>query len=190
MKRPPRSDKRARTRQALIDAAAEVIGERGLDRTSLEEVAARAGMSRGAIYGNFANKEELFLAVAATRWRPVMAPPGPPGESLRDRMHRHGLAVAAAAEERKREAVGATSFVQYALTHEHLRVLIEQANAMVYAAAEERLISGLPAGDRPENPAAFVRAVHALTDGLMMLHALTPSLITHDMIVAAFESLA
>ena len=64
--------KRARTRQQLIAAAAKVIGEKGYDRTTLEEVAARAGMSRGAIYGNFKDKEQLFLAVIEHHWQPIV----------------------------------------------------------------------------------------------------------------------
>src|SRR4026209_497441 len=101
----PRGDKRQRTRARLIEVAGEVIAEKGLDRTSLEEIAERAGMSRGAIYGNFRDKEELFLAVAATRWAPIT--PGPnAGTTLRERMRSHGEAVAAAAVARRPEAVG------------------------------------------------------------------------------------
>jgi len=59
--------KRARTSEKLISAAAAVIGEKGYDRATLEEIAARAGMTRGAVYGNFKNKEELFLALIASR---------------------------------------------------------------------------------------------------------------------------
>ena len=56
----PRGGKRARTREKLISAAAAIIGEKGYDRAPLEEIAARAGMTRGAVYGNFKNKEETL----------------------------------------------------------------------------------------------------------------------------------
>jgi AcrR family transcriptional regulator len=68
----PKGGKRDRTRAQLIEAAAQVIGEKGYDRVTLEEVAARAGMTRGAIYGNFKNREELILAVVGTRWQPII----------------------------------------------------------------------------------------------------------------------
>ena len=42
----PSGGKRERTRAKLIEAAAEVIGEKGYDRASLEEIAASAGMTR------------------------------------------------------------------------------------------------------------------------------------------------
>ena len=85
--------KRSRTRMKLIDAAAAVIGEKGFDRASLEEIAARAGMTRGAVYGNFKNKDELFLALIATVWKPIM-PPLKPGASLKRQMRILGKAVA------------------------------------------------------------------------------------------------
>ena len=47
---PPSGGKRARTRKALIEAATEVVAEKGFDRASFEEVARRAGMTRGAVY--------------------------------------------------------------------------------------------------------------------------------------------
>jgi AcrR family transcriptional regulator len=55
-----RAESQARTRQALLDAAGEVFAERGLQRTSVEAIAERAGYTRGAFYSNFASKEELF----------------------------------------------------------------------------------------------------------------------------------
>lgn len=51
------------TRNQILDAAERVFVERGIAHTSLEDVAARAGFTRGAIYGHFRNKGELFAAV-------------------------------------------------------------------------------------------------------------------------------
>lgn len=58
-----RAAKKERTRRLLIEATAEVIGERGFHATSLMEVAARAGLTTGAVYSNFRSKQDLFLAV-------------------------------------------------------------------------------------------------------------------------------
>lgn len=62
-KRETRVERQARTRTELLATAAEVFGERGYDRASVEEIAERAGYSHGAVYSNFAGKEDLFLAV-------------------------------------------------------------------------------------------------------------------------------
>ena len=199
MPRPPRDvtptpvkpgSKREATRARLIDVAAEVMGEKGLEGTSLEEVAARAGMTRGAIYGNFRNKEDLFLAVAASRWKPIIPPPSPPGTPFKERMRILGEAVADAVPERRARAVGATSFVLYALTHQELRLLLAGANEQIYAMAAARMAESIPAEELPMPPEQLVRVIHALTDGLLALAALTPELITREVIVGAFTALA
>ena len=56
--------RREATRQRLLDAAAQVFAEVGLDGASVETVCERAGYTRGAFYSNFESKEELFLELA------------------------------------------------------------------------------------------------------------------------------
>jgi AcrR family transcriptional regulator len=62
-KRPTRAEKQVQTRAQLIDAAARVFARRGFQTATVEEIAEQAGYSHGAVYSNFAGKEELFLAV-------------------------------------------------------------------------------------------------------------------------------
>jgi len=52
-----------RTRQEILAAARRVFARQGVTRTTLEEIAAAAGVTRGAIYWHFANKTELFFAM-------------------------------------------------------------------------------------------------------------------------------
>ncbi len=51
------------TREHLLDAAEEAFYELGVAKTSLEEIARRAGVTRGAIYWHFRNKMDLFNAM-------------------------------------------------------------------------------------------------------------------------------
>ncbi|MDR2787294.1 MAG: TetR family transcriptional regulator [Candidatus Accumulibacter sp.] len=51
------------TRNAILDAAEIVFQERGVSKTSLAEIAAAAGVTRGAVYWHFANKVDLFEAM-------------------------------------------------------------------------------------------------------------------------------
>ena len=51
------------TRQQILDAARQVFHARGVSRTTLEQVAKAAGVTRGAVYWHFANKTELFFAM-------------------------------------------------------------------------------------------------------------------------------
>src|SRR5580692_8228918 len=94
-RRRPKGDKRERTRAKLVKAAGELVREQGYERTTLEAVARRAGMTRGAIYGNFKDREELFLAIAGTRWAPI-APALKPGATLAEHMRVLAEAVIAA----------------------------------------------------------------------------------------------
>jgi len=51
------------TRQRIIEAAREVFLSRGVSRTSIEQVANQAGVTRGAVYWHFSDKKALFSAM-------------------------------------------------------------------------------------------------------------------------------
>ncbi|QKJ18532.1 TetR/AcrR family transcriptional regulator [Microbacterium hominis] len=59
------SRRREATRRKLMDAAAQVFAEVGLDAASVEAICERAGFTRGAFYSNFETKDELFLELVA-----------------------------------------------------------------------------------------------------------------------------
>ena len=67
MARMTRAESRVRTREQVIAAAADVFTQKGFHGASLEEIAESAGYSRGAVYSNFSDKTELFLAVRDER---------------------------------------------------------------------------------------------------------------------------
>jgi AcrR family transcriptional regulator len=79
---PRRLQKRAETRQRLLDAAAAVIAEKGLAGASVMEIAQRAGLTTGAIYSNFRSKEALLLAVVSDQMEQVMGEPPPANADL------------------------------------------------------------------------------------------------------------
>ena len=55
------------TQAKILDAAEAIFSEQGFEKTQLEEVASRAGYTRGAIYAHYSSKEELFLALMEHR---------------------------------------------------------------------------------------------------------------------------
>ncbi len=63
-----RSEKREQTRAQLLDAAATVFAQRGLDGATVDDVAAHAGFTKGAVYAHFGSKDELFLAMLEQRY--------------------------------------------------------------------------------------------------------------------------
>ena len=72
-RRLTRKEKQADTRQRLMQAAAKVFAERGLHHASIDELAERAGFTKGAFYANFSSKEELFLAMLDERFAARLA---------------------------------------------------------------------------------------------------------------------
>jgi len=67
-RRLTQAEAKERTRQELVAAAARVFAQKGFAGASLEEIAEAAGYSTGAVYYNFAGKEELFLELIRSGW--------------------------------------------------------------------------------------------------------------------------
>jgi AcrR family transcriptional regulator len=66
-KRLTQEQRRQQTRDALLAAAGRVFAARGFHGASLDAIAEDAGVTRGAVYYNFADKEELFLELLDRR---------------------------------------------------------------------------------------------------------------------------
>jgi len=74
----PRSEQ---AEQAIIEAALELFGERGVGGVCVEAVAARAGVGKATIYRRWSSKEELLIAALGLLKSPL---PQPRGESVRE----------------------------------------------------------------------------------------------------------
>src|ERR687888_2561811 len=59
-----RKEAQGKTRKRVLAAAAKVFARRGYHQATVDEIASEAGFTIGALYSNFAGKEELFLALA------------------------------------------------------------------------------------------------------------------------------
>jgi AcrR family transcriptional regulator len=66
-KRLSRKEKQEETRRRLLDAAERVFLRRGLQGSSVEEIAAEAGFTRGAFYSNYKSKNELVVELLHAR---------------------------------------------------------------------------------------------------------------------------
>ena len=64
---PTRSNRQARTRDELVQAADRLFTANGFHATTVDAVADAAGYTKGAVYSNFASKEDLFFAVYERR---------------------------------------------------------------------------------------------------------------------------
>lgn len=66
--------RRAKTRERLLDAASAVIAEKGPDATSIEEIVAAAGVSRGTFYNYFPTTDDLVGALNLRSTEVFLAP--------------------------------------------------------------------------------------------------------------------
>jgi AcrR family transcriptional regulator len=94
-RRLTRDDKRRANQGRILQAARKVFAQHGYHGATIGEIADEAGLSNGAVYYNFANKEDLFLALL-DQWRTelirdvetAVGPTGSaePGHSFQDEM--------------------------------------------------------------------------------------------------------
>jgi AcrR family transcriptional regulator len=187
-RRRPKGDKRARTRAKLLQAARELVQEKGYAGTSMEEVARRAGMTSGAIYGNFKNRGELFVALGHTYWAPIK-PDIKPGSTFAEKMRALAEATIAAIPERRSAAVGRLTGMAYTLSDEELAAQVRAFTAQSYERGAAWLNDEAGDGDLPMTPDLLVRVIHALTEGLVLQRLLTPELVPDEVFYAAFTML-
>jgi AcrR family transcriptional regulator len=198
MRRPDRNsdqqlrtkgDKRERTRVALLEAARALIREKGHEAATLEAIAERAGMTTGAIYGNFKNREDLFIALANAYWAPIKPKVGP-GASFAEVMSALAEATIASIADREPVVMGRLTGMAYAIGNEEMRQRVVAVTRDSYAFGEEWLESVVPKEQLPMPADKLVRVLHAMIEGLTFQRLLTPELISNDVIRAAFRALA
>lgn len=188
-RRKPKGDKRERTRAKLLEAARQLVREEGYEHTTLEAVAKRAGMTTGAIYGNFKNREELFVALGQTYW-PDIKPKVKPDASFAEIMRALAKATIEVIPDRSAAAVGRLTGVAYTLRHEDLLAQVQAVTARSYAMGAEWLLTVADPDELPMPAEQLVRVIHALSEGLVLQALLTPDLFPRSVFYAAFDALA
>jgi AcrR family transcriptional regulator len=188
-RRRPKGDKRDRTRAKLLEAARSLVREKGYECTTLDAIAQRAGVTTGAIYGNFKNRDELFLSLGQTYWAPIK-PDVRPRATFPEIMRALADATLAAIPDRSAAAVGRLTGLAYTLTHQELRANAAEFTAQSYALGEQWLRSVTKEEDLPMPADQLVRVIHALTEGLVFQRLLTPELMPDEIFRAAFAALA
>lgn len=175
-----RKEKQSRTRAALLDAAAELFIQRGFRHVSLDEIADRAGVTKGAVYSNFADKEDLFAAVCLSRATSVDTS-ALVDDSLTFEEQMRALAISAGeaslSEENAALAALELEMCQLAITSERAQKWVAAAHAfnrqslagVVEAAAKKKgtAVPHLP----PEELATILRAT---IQGLMQQRVAAP----------------
>jgi hypothetical protein len=146
-------------------------------------------MTTGAIYGNFKNRDELFISLGQTYWAPIK-PQVKPGSSFAAIMRAMAEATIAAIPDRSAAAVGRLTGMAYTLAHEELRAQVREITAQSYAFGEQWLRAFTKEEELPIPADQLVRVLHAMTEGLVFQRLLTPELVPDGIFRAAFGALA
>jgi AcrR family transcriptional regulator len=186
--RPKPGGKRERTRAALIAATLDVVAEKGFAAASLDAIAARAGMSRGAIYSNFAGRGELLLAAMGSKGL-TLAPAYTPGGSFRDHLRAMARALVAALPQARGEAKFMAEFQLYALADPELRRDIAAGYAGAFAQVAD-FLAEQHAAELLLPPRQMAVAMQAVALGLMCQSLLTPDEVTAEVVIATIEAFA
>jgi hypothetical protein len=187
-RRRPKGDKRARTRAKIVEAAAFVTLEKGFEHATVQEIARRAGVSNGAVYGNFKNRDELFASIGPAYW-PRVRVQVKAGASFPEIMRALAEATVGVMPERQRRGAGRYSGLAYGLTNEALRAASAGNAVEAYARAESWWRSVIDEDHLPAPVDIWVRIVAAMIEGLTYCRLFTPELTPDEVIYAAFEAL-
>lgn len=186
--RPRRGDKRERTREALIEATLAVVAEKGFAAASLDEIAARAGMTKGAIYSNFQGKAHLLTA--ARRSKALGLDPWfEPGANLAEVIREMGEALIRLLPRAQGEAAFIAEFNLYALADPELGRRMADLYSRQFAASAEVTARVFP-GQLAIDNRAFAVVVQSLALGLLYQSFLTPDEVTEETVRAAFAAMA
>jgi len=185
-----RAESKERTRQRLLAEAQRLFRERGYAATSLEQIAEAAEVTKGAIYGHFASKEDLLLgAIEAGRdtTPEYVTMLNDESRPLRERLAEFGRA---AATERPGDVAELAMFLEF------FAALLRAPDALQrYSSGLERQLRAM-AGTDSEEPAAGTTPVQAWTIGLALVVGLqiyqrmAPGLVTPEVFERALGLLA
>jgi AcrR family transcriptional regulator len=174
-----RQERKSQTRERLIDAAATVFAQRGFETASLDEVAAAAGYTKGAVYSNFASKTDLLIALIERRIDSQSA-------QYSRRFEGQDLATAARSIEaepglgmelEKQWVVLAVEFWLHAMRDEHTRLLVAEQYERARTEVSKFLVAsgyGQHGHEAPLEPRDMAIVIEALGTGLSLQAALDP----------------
>ncbi|AGP37909.1 hypothetical protein BE04_28225 [Sorangium cellulosum] len=172
----------AATREQILDAALLVFGRKGYSAATLQDVAAEAGLTRGAVYWHFKGKVELYAALVGERFAranevfvEALSPSYSPLESI-ERLLTRSLEVLD--EDPEYRAVLSITLFKTELLPE-LEPAFQQKVASVRRLVDtiaDLVRKGIAAGqiDRAADPKAAALAAVSLVNGATALHLMDP----------------
>src|SRR5580692_8058111 len=189
MARMTRAESKERTRQRLLAEAQRLFRERGYAATSLEQIAEAAEVTKGAIYGHFASKEDLMLSALEAAPAPDYSTTlNDQSRPLRERLAQYSRAVSA-------EQPGDAA--ELAVMLEFWAALLRSPDALprYRARVEGRLQALADPGDDDESSTPTMALQdwaigQAMLAGLQIYKRLAPGVVTPEVFERAFLLLA
>ncbi len=185
-------------RRRLLDAALEVFAERGFAGASLDRVAAVAGLTKGAIYSNFASKDDLFFAMmkdqALNRLETIRTflAVTAVDSNRRQALHDIGRLLTEAFTEQREWELVLLDFWRRAVRDDEVRLQFVAHRRALRAAIADRVeqvlgrapvVGGLTVDD-------VVTVVLALSNGLAIEQYVDPDLVSDDLFGRVLAMLA
>jgi AcrR family transcriptional regulator len=183
---PSRAERQALTRTALVDASERLFIAQGFHATSLDAVAAEAGYTKGAVYSNFASKEDLFFTVYERRLKARVAE----FEALlkaaplaRDAIEAITRTAALRSERDDGWLAVFFEFWAHVLRHEELRERFAALHARVIEPLEAALVRHAEeVGEAlPEDPRKLATARYAMQLGLQLERLTQPDVVDPEL---------
>jgi AcrR family transcriptional regulator len=180
-------------RAEILDAAGLCFAERGFDATTIDEIAARAGVSKGAIYWHFEGKRALltalvdhFFDVMLAAYRGLIAGKDSVRESLQALFE---LTLSNPPDEVPIGPLG-LELAAHATRDEELRQYIEHLFRRLREVVLEPIERGIQTGEiQAIDPHRAVATIFAVLDGLMVQKVITPEPDQEATWIAAVELL-
>jgi AcrR family transcriptional regulator len=196
-RRLTRAEGKARTRGRLLAAAAEVFARKGFAAASVEEIAETAGFSTGALYSNFAGKEELFAELLASRGGDRLAEAArivaDDELSREDRREALGRLLVTVADQDADLAPLQAELWLYAIRRPELRELLASQFRATRDSLAQTLADRARRGSEvpPDDAATILLALfQGLVQGLVQLRRIDPASVSEDLYARAIRLLS
>jgi AcrR family transcriptional regulator len=176
------------TRTRLLDAAEKLFGDRGIHQTSLDGIAAAAGLTKGAIYANFGSKKELIAAILERKLADDH--PVAPRDSLAGWATALGASFASNVErpEVRRFGMALIELWLYGMREEGDRDAVAGWLRTIRERNGEEA-TALAAGDLPMPIEQLAALMTALDVGVAMQHYLDPGAVPADVYRVGLEAI-
>ena len=181
--RPTRDE----TREKLFQAAAEVFEAHGIGAASIEMIASAAGLTRGAFYSNFADKDDLIIAMLADH---VERSIGHHRELLARHRDPADLVMALRTAERsRRDPLGRAPLLHIELILYAARSARRRPELAKRLRARRALVAEMLAGVKVDDPRWTSAMLLALEDGFRLHRLIDPETTPPDSFLRAIDDL-